>query len=357
MPRIQGLLLTPNGPPTEMGIKVSKGSNNLPEVVQQVLGCSTAPVVSNCDLGVLYSTEEAVPGSEARNSLATQLRCKFSRKLPEQLGVTYGRCFLIGEDEKGSSANVEKKTVTTVFNLYQEMTGHSISGRKKSRGRLGPKRPKRDFDYFAGGFQKSRRSELADQKIVPVFATITKEAREAWDTMTSEEKAPYQAQAAEDRLRFERERTEYLMKNPPRPKNPRNPYNIYCQEYPDKNTRPAWKSLTDEQKAPYEQKAEADKGRYTAELEVFRKHCVETGKDFDTLTARKKRKVSDKPKAPRKPRAKADPKTKKQKKTPAKKARKSKKKAEPEPEAMDVEDDASESQSSESSEEELSDSD
>jgi hypothetical protein len=152
------------------------------------------------------------------------------------------------------------------------------------------------------------------------------------------------AKAAEDRQRFERERAEYLIKNPPRPKNPRNPYNVYCQELPHKNTRPPWKSLSAEQKLPFEEKAKLDKGRFAEEMAAFQRHCEETGKDFEALTARKKRKrtatpAADKPKKARKPRAKS-------KTPPKKKARKPKKAPEPV-----VEDDVSDIESDEVSDE------
>lgn len=293
MPRLTGLLLTPNGPPVELGLKV--GRSNLPEVIQQVLGCQKVPVVSNCQLGVLYSSgdSESSQQQQPRNNLATQLRTKYSRKMPDHLTLTHGPCFLVGEDEKGVTTHVSKESLQTVLDLYKELTGHTVSGGKSTKTREGPKRPKRDYDYFAGVFQQSRRAELKAQNIVPVFADITREARDAWKTMSSEEKAPYLAKAADDRVRYEKEKTEYSQKNPPRPKNPRNPYNIFCQEYPDKTTRPDWKTWDAQLKVPFEAKAAEDKLRYEKELDVFRQHCVATGKDYDALVARKKRQRSE----------------------------------------------------------------
>jgi hypothetical protein len=291
MPRLTGLLLTPGGAPMEVGLKV--GRNNLPEVIQQVLGCQKVPVVSNCQLGVLYSSGDSEVSQQPRNELATQLCSKYSRKMPDTLTLTHGRCFLVGEDEKGATTHINKQALQTVLDLYKELTGHTVSGSKTVKTRVGPKRPKRDYDYFSGVFSKSRRAELAAQNIVPVFADITREARDAWKTMSSEEKAPYMAKAAEDRIRYEKEKNEYNQKNPPRPKNPRNAYNVFCQEYPDKATRPDWKTWDAQLKVPFEAKAAEDKLRYEKELDVFRQHCVATGKDYEALIARKKRSRSD----------------------------------------------------------------
>jgi len=365
MPKLQGLLLTPdtNTPPLEIGLKVSK--NNVTDVIQQLLGGSNLNT-SNCDLGVLYSVSDDV--DKTRNVLATQIRTKFSRKMPQALTVTNGRCFLVGEGEKETLVSVDKDSVSTVMKLYEQLTGHAISGRKK-HVRVGPPRAKREYDYFAKVFQKSRRAELSAQNIVPVFADIAKEAREAWKNMSNEDKAPYLAQAAEDKVRFEREKAEFVKKNPPRPKNPRNAYNMYCRAFPDKETRVDWKSLTTEQKASYENLAKEDKVRYEEELKVFASHCEETGKDFNALVSRKKRKKTEEkededqlhPKK-KKRRATSEAETPKKKRRTAtgatseaeapEKKKKGKKAKEPEPEEAEEESESSSSSEDEESEEE-----
>ena len=285
MPHFNGMLLAPNAPPVLLSVNSSK--NALNDALRNVLGCDASLSATNCDLGVLYATES---NGQPRNVLATQIRSKFSRKMPESLSITNGRCFLLGEDDKGVTSSLTKETVQTVFDLYVTLTGHSVPGRKGKK-RSGPLRARRDIDYFSKVFQKSRRAELSAQNIVPLFASIQEEAREAWKNMSAEEKAPYLAQAAEDKVRYEREHADFKKKNPPRPKNPRTAYNLFCQDHPDKKAD--WKTQTEDQKAHYEAKAVQDKVRYEADLDVFRAHCEETGKDFAALISRKKKKRSE----------------------------------------------------------------
>jgi len=286
MTRYQGLLIHPNSPPTEVALKASR--NNLPEVIRQLLGCSNVPVGNGCKGGILYSSNESEFAQRPKNSLATQL-LKSSSKMSDNLVKTHGPCFLIGENEKGEPVNVGKESIVNVLDLYKEMTGCTISGTKSPKIRHGPKRPKKALDFYSSVFQKSRRAELLAQNITPVFGLLGSEARASWNSMTTEQKAPYTVKAEEDRLRYETEKKDYNRKNPPRPKNPRNAYNIFCQEYPDKTTRPDWKTQEAQFKEPFEAKAKEDKVRYEKELDTFRVHCIETGKPFEKLVARKKR--------------------------------------------------------------------
>jgi hypothetical protein len=196
---------------------------------------------------------------------------------------------LVGEDKEGIVVNVEKKAKDNVFSMYEEMTGHSVTRRGKTV-RVGPKKPKRAFDYFAKEFQTSRRAELKAQGIPPVFQEITMQARSAWAAMADEAKQDYEIEADKDRHRYEAEKEAWRTANPPPPKRPRNPFNMFCVANP-KSERPSWTALSEEQKAPYIAQALEDKTvRYPCEMEIFRKHCEETGKDFHALTARKPRK-------------------------------------------------------------------
>lgn len=279
--------MTPQDPPVEIDVKV--GKDNVTDIVKCVLGCENDPIATNCDLGVLYS--ERVSGADEgvpRNQLATRVRYKYSTMTADR-SVLNGRCMLVGEDKEGLVVNVEKKAKDNVFSLYEEMTGHSVTRRGKTV-RVGPKKPKRAFDYFAKEFQTSRRAELKAQNIVPVFQEITMQARSAWAAMSDEDKVKYETEAEKDRQRYETEKEAWKKANPPPPKHPRNAFNMFCVANP-KSERPSWKSLTKEEKAPYLIQAEEDKNvRYPREMEIFRKHCEETGKDFHALTDRKPRK-------------------------------------------------------------------
>lgn len=322
MGKLQGLLLVPNAEPIEMGLRVTK--NNASEVIRKILGCESEPNASNCDFGVLYSSGD---NDEARNALATQMR-KLSRKMPQELSITNGRCFLVGEGEKESIVSVHKDAVTKVLKLYEELTGHSVSIRKV-KSKVGPNKPKLAMHYFAHDFHVGRKAQLLEQKLPVKFADVAAESRVAWANKTQEEKAPYLALEAADKVRFNKEREIYLQKNPPAPKNPRNAYNMYIQEFPEKESRGNWKTLTPEQKAPFTVKSTADKLRYELELEAFKAHCIETGKDWESLTRKKRKKTEDKEDDEEPPVKRAKVQKRKDDEAPRKSKSKSKSKAAP----------------------------
>ncbi len=262
-----------------------------PKNIQMILQCQEPAVRSNCDAGVLFSG----PATLKKNCVATQLRTMNSnRKMPTDISTISGYCLVLGEDEKGQLTHVSDATKEMVFTLWQELSGRAIPGLKNKTG-TGPKRAKRALEFFKRPFNLSRKQELANQNLKINFVETNKEAANAWNNMSAEEKAPYVAMESQDKERYRKEKAEYDKKHPAAPKKPKSAYNIYAHESVKSENLPKWNQLTDEQKQPYNEKAAADKLRYDTELEVFKRHCQESGRDYTELV-NSKRKASVKPK-------------------------------------------------------------
>jgi len=288
MPKLTGLLLVPERSLSPQEITIHwPNKGNYMEAIRALLGINNAPAVENCDLGVMYSSSDK---KLEENSIATYIRRKSSRKMPKEHTTVYGRSFIL-QDDKGNPATLEKSNMDKMYDMWEEMTGCRIKGRKHKQE--GPKRAKLPQNFFSRDFIKEKKAELRSQGKEYKFQEITKAAHETWNKLSTEEKQPYIEMAKLDKLRYEKENHEWLEKNPPKPKNKRSAYSLFCSDHPDSKTRPNWKELDEKEKQVYKERAEQDAKRYAEELEKFRTHCDQAGKDFEALTARKKRKRAE----------------------------------------------------------------
>eukprot|EP00741_Cyanophora_paradoxa_P014087 tig00020734_g13598.t1 len=185
-------------------------------------------------------------------------------------------------------------------------------GKPAPRDPGAPKRPSNSYAIF---FTESR--EKLKQNNMSVSSTdLAKICGEKWREMTAEEKAPYEAKAAADKARYEREKSGKAIsakdgeaggakeakasmrkgeggeeeekpkggkpapRDPGAPKRPSNSYAIFFTESREKLKQnnmsvsstdlakicgEKWREMTAEEKAPYEAKAAADKARYERE--------------------------------------------------------------------------------------------
>ena len=79
---------------------------------------------------------------------------------------------------------------------------------KKKRAKKDPNAPKKGLSAFMF-FSKARRAEVLAQNPGIAFGEVGKKLGEAWKAATAEDKAPFEAQAAEDKLRWQREEKAY----------------------------------------------------------------------------------------------------------------------------------------------------
>lgn len=281
MPYLTGLLLPLAGSPIEVRVKLPK--NNPMDVIKAVVGSRSDPVATTCKIGLLFSS-----GGSDLNPLASSIFSELAGRASE----THGQCFMVGEDEKGGMSNLSKEAVELVAMLYQNLTGNKPPGlslRKPKKEQQGPKKAKKAAEFFKKKFFAARSTELRDQSIKFDIATEGRNATAAWNKLTTEEKASYMSDEAADKARYDREMAEWVIKNPPKPSRPRTATYYYNQAHPDKDNRPEYSSLADEEKKIFEVKAEEDKKRYEVQLNKFKEYCEANGKNFDEEMKPKKR--------------------------------------------------------------------
>lgn len=281
MPYLMGVLVPVMGAPIEVRVKLPR--NNQTEVIKTVIGTQSDPVAAQCDIGVMFSS-----GGSDLNPLATSIYAECSGKASE----TFGPCFIVGEDEQGRMATLPKEAVQKVVLLYQHLTGNKPPGlslRKPKKEQQGPKKARKAADFFRKQFYAQRVTELRDQKLKFDMASEAHNATVAWNQLTAEGKASYLAEEAADKARHDREMAEWIIKNPPKPSRPRTATYFYNQAHPDKENRPEFGTLAEEEKQVFEAKAQHDKQRYDEQLTKFQLHCESTGKNFAEEMKPKKR--------------------------------------------------------------------
>ena len=154
-------------------------------------------------------------------------------------------------------------------------------GKKKKKAK-DPNKPKRAMVAFMF-FSIDRRPAMQKQNPQMRIAEISKLLGQTWREMTAKDKAPYDKKAAADKARYEKEMKSY--KPPYKPKRAMVAFMFYSIEQ-----RPAvqkknsslgiaeiskilgknWREMSDKAKAPYQEKATADKARYEKEMKSFK---------------------------------------------------------------------------------------
>eukprot|EP00039_Didymoeca_costata_P001017 m.48850 g.48850 ORF g.48850 m.48850 type:complete len:1232 (-) comp10589_c0_seq1:188-3883(-) len=154
-----------------------------------------------------------------------------------------------------------------------------------------PNRPKKWKSPFFVFLQERREEFTAKAEKV---TDVAKLAGEAWKTLSEEQREPYNKAAEKDKARYEKQMKTYVpppetyvlkkqKKDPNKPKRAMAPYNYYVQEQvrslqeqglPQKDmmhkVAEMWKVLSKDQRAVYEGKAVEDKGRYQAEMLIYK---------------------------------------------------------------------------------------
>ena len=168
------------------------------------------------------------------------------------------------------------------------------------RDPLAPKRAHTAFDFFV----ESRKGALKTANPEIKSAEMIKLLAEEWKAVATADRAPFKAQAAEDRERHEAEMASYvppasyvlssvgvaksgkrLKKDPAKPKRPLTAYIAFLsaerpklvEKYPDSagvaalapKLSEAWAALTPAQRDKYEKQAQADKERFDREMQTY----------------------------------------------------------------------------------------
>jgi hypothetical protein len=315
MPSINSFLFSAHGYPVNVILKTFR--NQVQTAVLNLLDVSADNLltitVPTC--GIILYGDKSYEG--VRNPVITTFLDK--HKGVHTTNIVSGRFLLVKMNKEGGIIGFPHHYYgSEISDLYHEVTQKSLNP-KKGKVRLGPKRAKRPFSYFAGDYHKSLKANrlstleemtahdhelwnkktdgekkeynilLEQQKPVLTFNEKNQKAKEVWDNKTDDEKKPYNDLHTQDIVRYQEELVVFRLRNPQVPKNIRNAYNIYCHENKTKVGRKDWKSLSDEEKKPYRLSSDDDKLRYKTEIENFRLYCENTGGDFEELTGNKRK--------------------------------------------------------------------
>ena len=171
--------------------------------------------------------------------------------------------------------------------------------RRKRKQKRAPEAPKKAMTAYIF-FNKEMRQQVKES-LGPTAKTteIVRVIAEKWSNMTDEEKAPYVKMAEDDKVRYNREISNYegplhvpvtrkrghQNRSPDAPKRAMSPFLYFSNEKrqemqkcnPDLKVTDIsaklgeiWRDMTDEQKEPYVKKSAADRDRYHKEQEVFK---------------------------------------------------------------------------------------
>lgn len=169
---------------------------------------------------------------------------------------------------------------------------------KKRRRKKDPNEPKRPLTPFMW-FSTTNRESIKGTLTNASFTEVAKALGEKWKMMDELAKAPYVKVAADDKKRYIRQMEcympsdDYLMtkkqkkkrKDPDHPKKPLSAFMLFLQEHraairannPGQNVGAIskiggemWKTMTDEQKAPYHRRQEQEKHRYQVQMRAYK---------------------------------------------------------------------------------------
>lgn len=162
---------------------------------------------------------------------------------------------------------------------------------KKNRD---PNKPKGRMSPYAF-FVQERRAQYRQKGQEVKFTEFSKECADLWRGMNEDQKKKYVKYADADRERYRSEMAQYKppagrgskkKKDPNMPKRAVSGFFFFCGEKRPKlkeqnpqatvgeiakQLGAAWKIMTPEQKAPYEQQSKDDRKRYEREMEQYRK--------------------------------------------------------------------------------------
>eukprot|EP00743_Colponemidia_sp_Colp-15_P001791 GILK01001955.1.p1 GENE.GILK01001955.1~~GILK01001955.1.p1 ORF type:complete len:177 (+),score=34.17 GILK01001955.1:82-612(+) len=163
------------------------------------------------------------------------------------------------------------------------------SNARRRRAKKHPKAPKRALSAYMI-FGKAVRPEIIAQVGDVHVTEIMREIGRRWGAMSEEEKQPYELKAQEDKQRYAGEMSTYDgpmtvqtrrgKKDPNMPKRAMSAYMYFAEEirpevkrtFPDlpvtevmKEIARRWQALSEEDRKPYDMKADEDKKRYDRE--------------------------------------------------------------------------------------------
>jgi uncharacterized short protein YbdD (DUF466 family) len=160
---------------------------------------------------------------------------------------------------------------------------------KKPKGRMSA------YTFFVQTCREEHRKKHPNENVN--FTEFSKKCAERWKQMTDKEKKRFAEMADRDKVRYDREMSNYTppaaeggrnkrkKKDPNAPKRPLSAFFLFCHDerpgvkaiHPTysvgdvaKELGERWNKVTPDVKAKYEAKASVDKGRYDKEMNVYK---------------------------------------------------------------------------------------
>jgi len=169
--------------------------------------------------------------------------------------------------------------------------------KRANKPKKDPERPKGALSAYMC-FSKNIRPAILEANPGAGVTVVAKLIGEKWGTLSEEDKLPFKAMAAQDKKRYEEEMAKYeptpgfekggkkrAKKDPNAPKRPKSAYFLYCdtrraklkEENPEmkvsevaKATGAEWQSLSEHEKKPFVDQAEALKAKYAAAMAEYK---------------------------------------------------------------------------------------
>lgn len=182
------------------------------------------------------------------------------------------------------SSNSNEEQSKHIMKLLKEKKNEItplLSNSKRKKDPEAPKKWKTSYIFFC----TEQRKLLKNQDVKYKTTEITGKLAEIWKSLSDREKLKYDELSKQDKERYIKEMSVYspsetYKKERTKPKRITSSYMFFCQkerdtiknECPNMNAKEItselgrrWKTLTDEQKAPYIEKQDKDKARYMNE--------------------------------------------------------------------------------------------
>jgi len=212
-----------------------------------------------------------------------------------------------GEEQHGHMVYSQAVPQQQFYGGYQEpeqAVEEPKSKKRHKRRKKDPNAPKNPMSAYMF-FSADKRAEVKEELGTTAVTEIAKRLGCIWRTMDETARVPYQGQANEDKLRYEREMSTFVpdpdweksakkakkaKKDPNAPKKPMSAFMIYYnevredirQQHPEANfgglskiAGQRWREKTDEEKQPFQDKQAQAKVDYEVKFQAYEATKVE----------------------------------------------------------------------------------
>jgi hypothetical protein len=201
-----------------------------------------------------------IPNNERQyNALATNILEKYS----DEEGVkVFGDCLI-----RFNNIKLKKSCSKTIFSCYSSMSGYDIYG---ERVLPKPKRPKTARNFFLSKFHREYKKNNDHYN----FKECNEQANRLWKNMSQKDRLEFEAMKEQDRMRYEREMTDYNKAYPPSPQKPPGMIALFVM---DGNDRSNWKSVSQKDKKSYAERRSKLLSKLDTDRNAWKQELIQRG--------------------------------------------------------------------------------